>query len=250
MSNKIIVPQAFDDFFNWTLLQKEEENSNFISGNFEWRSNKNESIMRFFGVDVSDRFGVFGAGSMGNLYAFWIDDENKQKIVHLGSEGDNLLVLGNNFVEFLQYLSVGYADPDRNDFNLTNEQILERDKIDHDNVNAESLNEYHEKYAKPLGTEEGIKKLFGDNIDDATLQMLLEINKNADLSFMKNDNATIEKQKEEAREKEKTESRQLKKLQHWLNENFKVELPKKGADIINVEDKSFENWVNNITRNR
>lgn len=244
MSSKIIIPKEFDEFYEWTMHQIEKNGEYYISGCFEWRSDDYGAIKHWFNFDYSDRFGVFGAGSTGNLYAFWIDDKDEQKVIHLGSEGDNLLVLGNNFVEFLQYLSIGYSDPEITDFNLTFEQIEERDKVDYSQMSVESLNEYEEKYSKPLRTEEGIKELFGEDIDDETLKMFLEINQNAAKQMPKIDTETVEKAKKEIAERDRIVNIQQKDFKEWVKTNFNVKLPKKGTDILNLNDKSFENWVN------
>lgn len=73
-------------------------------------------------ADVSERFGIFGAGGDGSLYAFWIDDENNQKIVHLGSEGGQLYILAESFVDFLRLLAIGYDELGFADLNITIEE--------------------------------------------------------------------------------------------------------------------------------
>ncbi len=246
MSNKIIIPKEFDVFYKWSFEQTEKNGNKNFPICFEWENNF-DFLEHFFESDYSDRFGVFGVSGCGSLYSFWIDDQGKQKIVYLSSDGGNFFVLGNTFLEFLQYLSIGYADPDIDDFDLTNEQIVERDKIDYSSIKSESMNEYYENYGKPLKTEEGIKELFGNDLDDETLAMFKEINQNADLSFLKTDNKTIENIKKGMQEKEEIYIQYLADFQQWLVECFQVKLPKKGTEILNLNDKSFENWMNKVT---
>ena len=57
-------------------------------------------------------------GADGSYAAFWLDDEGRQRIVHLGSEGDGLCVLGDEPLDFLRLLAIrhnqlgsGLADP-------------------------------------------------------------------------------------------------------------------------------------------
>lgn len=46
----------------------------------------------------------------GSYAAFWRDDEGCQHIVHLGSEGDGLCVLGKTPLDFLRLLAIGYNE--------------------------------------------------------------------------------------------------------------------------------------------
>ncbi len=102
----IILPAELQKLCEWT-----EINGYPISGYFELRADDGETMRYWLGFDnLSNRFGIFGAGSDGSLYAFWIDDNNKQKIVHLGSEGDAVYVLAENFVDFLRLLAIGYDE--------------------------------------------------------------------------------------------------------------------------------------------
>lgn len=243
MSPKIIIPKEFDNFYYWYVEQKNKNpDSNFILG-FEW-DNSSELIEYMFCNESANRFGVFGSNGDGSLYAFWIDDQGQQKVVFISSDGGNELVLGNTFIEFLQYLSIGYSGPEITDFDLTFEQIAERDKVDYSQMTVESLNEYDEKYSKPLQTEAGIKELFGQDLDDEFLKMMLEINKNAAKQKPKIDAETVEKAKREMAERERIMNLQQKDFKEWLKTNFNVQLPKKGTEILNLEDKSFKQWVN------
>lgn len=82
-----------------------------ISGHFELYADEHESVRHWFGTDaVVDRFGVFGTGPDGSLYAFWRQDDGRVPVVHLGSEGENNFVLAGNMRDFLRLLAVGYSE--------------------------------------------------------------------------------------------------------------------------------------------
>lgn len=49
-------------------------------------------------------------GADGSYAAFWLDDEGHQRIVHLGSEGDGLCVLGQTPLDFLRLLAIGHNE--------------------------------------------------------------------------------------------------------------------------------------------
>ncbi|MCT4581019.1 MAG: hypothetical protein N4A35_06340 [Flavobacteriales bacterium] len=104
--NTIAIPHELELFCNWL-----DQNGYPISGCFELRADDGETMRYWLGMEGhSDRFGIFGAGSDGSLYAFWMDDEGQQKIVHLGSEGGQLYILADNFIDFLRLLAIGYDE--------------------------------------------------------------------------------------------------------------------------------------------
>ncbi len=240
--SEIIIPKEFDDFYYWYLGQKEKKpHTEFLLG-FEFDNNI-ELLKHLFGDKYKDRIGVFASSEDGSLYAFWLDNEGNQKIIFISSDGEYSVVLGNRFIEFLQYLSIGYSYPEMDDFDLTFEQIEKRDKVDYSQMSIDSLKEYEEKHSKPLQTEEGIKELFGEDIDDETLKMLLEINQNAAKKMPEIDTEIFEKAMQEEIEKEQIYIEQLKEYRQWLKTKFQADIPTKGADILNLNDKSFENWA-------
>ncbi|WP_316845021.1 hypothetical protein [Pedobacter psychrodurus] len=111
----ITIPEELEKLCNWT-----DTNGYPISGYFELRADDGETIRYWLGFDnVSDRFGIFGAGPDGSLYSFWVDDENNHKIVHLGSEGGERYILANNFIDFLRLLAIGYMEIGYSDLNMT-----------------------------------------------------------------------------------------------------------------------------------
>lgn len=97
-----------------------DENGYPISGEFALHTDDGNTMKYWLGFDdLSDRFGIFGLGADGSLYAFWIDDNENQKIVHLGSEGDGLYILAENFIDFLRLLAIGYDEIGFADMNMT-----------------------------------------------------------------------------------------------------------------------------------
>jgi hypothetical protein len=62
---------------------------------------------------VLDRLCVFAkTGSEGSMAAFWLDDEGRQHIVHLGSGSGSLLccILAERPIDFLRLLAIGYDE--------------------------------------------------------------------------------------------------------------------------------------------
>lgn len=102
----IAIPDALAQLCAW-----DETQDDFFSGYFELYADVHEAIRHWFGTPaVVDRFGVFGNGADGSLYAIWRQDDGRQPIVHLGSEGINNFVLSSDFVSFLRLLAIGYNE--------------------------------------------------------------------------------------------------------------------------------------------
>lgn len=80
-----------------------------LSGGFELRADEGDTMFYYFGGrQADDCLAQFGAGPDGSLYCIWKQDDGRQPIVHLGSEGDSLMVLASDMREFLALLAVGY----------------------------------------------------------------------------------------------------------------------------------------------
>lgn len=63
--------------------------------------------------DIDDRLCVFAqSGADGSQCAFWLNDDNQLKIVHIGSGSGSALccVLADNAVDFLRLLAIGYDE--------------------------------------------------------------------------------------------------------------------------------------------
>lgn len=103
---EIPFPQELQQLCDWT-----SENSYPISGYFRLRADDGKGISYWFGFpNVTSRFGIFGLGPDGSLYAIWDDGQGGYPVVHLGSEGQNNMVLASDFIEFLRLLAVGYGE--------------------------------------------------------------------------------------------------------------------------------------------
>ncbi len=123
--------------------------------------------------------------------------------------------MGNNFIEFLQYLSIGYDDTCVDGFNATFEEIKQRDNVDFKKVSKEDLDDYY-SHTESLRTDEGIKKTFGD-LSGADLKMLKEIYKNIEIpgtqkmhNQLQNQIPAIEKNLEKA-------EKMLLELRQWIS---------------------------------
>ena len=67
----------------------------------------------------------FGAGPDGSTLALWLyasADASKAPVVHLGSEGDRLVVLANDIEEFLLLFGIGYNELGFDDLSLPPEE--------------------------------------------------------------------------------------------------------------------------------
>lgn len=82
-----------------------------LSGGFELREGDADTMFYYFGGRRADtRLAQFGAGPDGSLYCIWKQDDGRQPIVHLGSEGDSLMVLASDMREFISILAIGYDE--------------------------------------------------------------------------------------------------------------------------------------------
>ena len=71
-------------------------------------------------VEAASQFAGFGAGPDGSILAFWLyqgPDASVAPIVHLGTEGQNNIVLASDFREFLHLLGIGYSELGFDDLN-------------------------------------------------------------------------------------------------------------------------------------
>ena len=79
-------------------------------------SEGNSGLEHWFGHDqqeVLNRLCVFAkTGFDGSMAAFWLDENNAQKIVHMGSGSDSTLVcvLADDCVDFLRLIAIGYDE--------------------------------------------------------------------------------------------------------------------------------------------
>ena len=82
----------------------------------EFMAQGNANMRHWFGRDdpaINDRLCVFArTGHDGSMAAFWLDDEGRQRIVHLGSGSGSTLVcvLADDPLDFLRLLAIGYDE--------------------------------------------------------------------------------------------------------------------------------------------
>jgi hypothetical protein len=146
-----------------------DQNGSPISGYFRMFADEGkDAITYWMGFDNANKhLGVFGSTPDGSMYALWNDgSDSSYKVVHLGSEGDNLLVLSHNFVDFLRLLAIGYDEIGNCDLTITPQ---ENDGYDEDMENP--------------------------------------------------------------------------RFAAWVSTTFNVTIPRTGDEIVNIYDKSFDNWV-------
>ena len=93
------------------LCDWHEENGYPISGSFELRADDGKAIYYWFRSHAADHYlAQFGAGADGSLYCIWKQKDGREPIVHLGSEGDALMVLAANMRDFIRLLALGYDE--------------------------------------------------------------------------------------------------------------------------------------------
>lgn len=157
------VPAELELLCDWA-----DEHGFPISGYFRVHANEDkEDITFYMGFNnVNDRFGVFGKSADGSMYALWRDDANDTKVVHMGSEGNHLMVLAHTFVDFLRLLAIGYDEIGFCDLSIPPQ---ENEGYDPETVNP--------------------------------------------------------------------------RFAEWVRTTFNVTIPATGDEIVNVYDKSFDNWI-------
>lgn len=83
---------------------------------FRFIAEGNDSLGHWFGNDqpeIVNRLCVFGfSGCEGSRAAFWLDDDGRQKIVHMGSGSGSTMVcvLADDPIDFLRLLAIGYDE--------------------------------------------------------------------------------------------------------------------------------------------
>lgn len=88
----------------------EENGYDSIASDFKLHASSNAMIKYFDnGEKLEKHIAAFGHSGDGGIFALWKTDKS-QKIVHLGSEGNNWFVVANNFIDFLTILAIGYPN--------------------------------------------------------------------------------------------------------------------------------------------
>jgi hypothetical protein len=114
MSLKNEIKSSFPDGINFpnelSMLCDWAEKKSNISAGFTLHKN-DDAVKYWFGSDVATEYlAVFAHDYDGSLYAIWKSDDDIQRIVFLGSEGEPLWILADNFIDFLRLLAIGYDE--------------------------------------------------------------------------------------------------------------------------------------------
>jgi hypothetical protein len=128
------VPRALKLLYNWIDAQGLDEggfgtlysdeavweswnDAGRIGGtDIEFSAFDNDNLHQWFGhddPDILERVCVFArTGADGSMAAFWIDDDDRQVIVHLGSGSGSTLccVLAEDAIDFLRLIAIGYDE--------------------------------------------------------------------------------------------------------------------------------------------
>ena len=106
---EIDFPDELSALCDWAEKSNKKLRTN-ISAGFVLKVN-DDAIKYWFGSDSAVKnLGVFAHDYDGSLYAIWKDDNGTQRVVFLGSEGEPLWILSDNFVDFLRLLAIGYDE--------------------------------------------------------------------------------------------------------------------------------------------
>lgn len=131
----MVIPDAFVKLFNWIekngfyedtedgrigylypiskLRAKWGDNERPGGTLVEFYAEKDCDLMYFINEKTKGRLRVFArTGGDGSMAAFWIDDEGRQKIVHIGSGSGSMLacVLCDDPLDFLRLIAIGYDE--------------------------------------------------------------------------------------------------------------------------------------------
>ncbi|CAM3316197.1 SMI1/KNR4 family protein [Stackebrandtia soli] len=123
------VPEELDRLYGWIETHATvTDHEGFLSGfldvpddsgyatNIEFRADGTDCLEHWFGTDdraVLDRVCVFAqTGGDGSMAALWIDDDGRQRIVHMGSGSGStaVCVLGETPLDFLRLVAIGYDE--------------------------------------------------------------------------------------------------------------------------------------------
>jgi len=126
---RMTIPEPLRQLFSWIeargqYVDHKDGRVGFLSPpaapsvgtNISFHAEGNGDLRHWFGHDrpeVLNRLCVFAnTGGDGSMAAFWLDEQVQQKIVHLGSgsgSGSTMVcVLGDDAVDFLRLLAIGY----------------------------------------------------------------------------------------------------------------------------------------------
>lgn len=106
-----------DGRVGFLFSEAESADEDGIAGTYvEFAAEGDSNLKYWFGresAEISSRLRVFcRTGTDGSMGAFWLDDEGRQRIVHMGSGSGSTLVcvLADDPVDFLRLLAIGYEE--------------------------------------------------------------------------------------------------------------------------------------------
>ncbi len=154
----MILPAALEKLYDWIeenefTLTRDNETSGWLfdissreavsAPIIEFNSDGSKNLKHWFGLDIPEiheRLFVFcKTGQEGSQGAFWLDDDGKQHIVHLGGGSGSIMtcVLTDNASDFLRLLAVGYDEICWGEYSLEPTFDIPRNQKFHDWVKTE-----------------------------------------------------------------------------------------------------------------
>lgn len=135
-------------------------------------------------LNISERLSIFAqTGGDGSVAAFWLDDDNKQKIVHIGSgSGSDLMcILADNPIDFIRLVAIGYDEICWQEYF---DEIPEsrQGKINNPNIEFQKWVESEFNTTIPLTASEIVKNpavMWDVNSNDSFCQWISKINENS-----------------------------------------------------------------------
>jgi hypothetical protein len=108
-----------------------DANNHNISGYFELYADEEGKALEYWSQAnyLNDHFAQFGLSPNGSPIGIWKNDEGKEYILRLDSEGAGQSIVAENFVDFLRILAIGYGDiSESGNYTLQEANVDEEDK--------------------------------------------------------------------------------------------------------------------------
>jgi len=89
-------------------IDNNELKSVYFQIDIQFQPINQDAIKYYFNNEELEKyFGLLGTTADGSILAIW-KNENKQYFIHLGSEGNNWLILASNPIDFIKVIAIGY----------------------------------------------------------------------------------------------------------------------------------------------
>jgi len=86
----------------------EKNNFSYFQTDIQFYPMQQAEITDYFNnEDMAEHFGLLGTTGDGSILAIW-EDKEIQRFIHLGSDGDNWLILASNPIDFIRVIAIGY----------------------------------------------------------------------------------------------------------------------------------------------